>query len=87
MTLKLLSLEDVKQSISMPEAIDAMERAFIQLAEQAVILPLRTGVPVDNNGLTLAMPAYLAKEKILGLKVVSVFPDNAGKNKPSIVIG
>lgn len=30
MALKLLSLAEVKQSITMSEAIDAMERAFIQ---------------------------------------------------------
>ena len=30
------------------------------------------------------MPAYLSEEQILGLKVVSVFPDNIQHNKPSI---
>ncbi|WP_133139572.1 ornithine cyclodeaminase family protein [Legionella genomosp. 1] len=84
MTLKLLSLSEVKQCISMPEAIDAMERAFIQLAQQKAVLPLRTAIPVGHNGLTLTMPAYLSDEKILGLKVVSVFPDNIQYNKPSI---
>jgi len=84
MSLKLLSLSEVKQSITMLEAIDAMERAFIQLAQQEAILPLRTGIPVGENGLTLTMPAYLSGEKILGLKVVSVFPDNVQYHKPSI---
>lgn len=84
MTLKLLSLSDVKQSITLSEAIDAMERAFIQLAQQEATLPLRTGISVGENGLTLTMPAYLSSEKILGLKVVSVFPDNIQQNKPSI---
>lgn len=78
MALKLLSLSEVKQSITMHEAIDATERAFIQLAQQEATLPLRTGIPVGKNGLTLTMPAYLSKEKILGLKVVSVFPDSVG---------
>ncbi|WP_298626774.1 ornithine cyclodeaminase family protein [uncultured Legionella sp.] len=84
MALKLLSLSEVKQSITMVEAIDAMERAFVQLAQQEAILPLRTGIPVGTNGLTLTMPAYLSKEKILGLKTVTVFPDNVQHNKPSI---
>lgn len=84
MALKLLSLSEVKQSITMTEAIDAMERAFIQLAQGEATLPLRTGIPVGENGLTLTMPAYLSEEKILGLKVVSVFPDNVKHNKPSI---
>lgn len=84
MSLRLLTLAEVKQSITMTEAIDAMERAFIQLAQQEATLPLRTGIPVGKNGLTLTMPAYLSKENILGLKVVSVFPDNIQHNKPSI---
>jgi ornithine cyclodeaminase len=84
MALRVLSLSEVKQSITMSEAINAMERAFIQLAQDHVQLPLRTGIPVDNHGLTLTMPSYLAEEKILGLKVVSVFPDNIQRNKPSI---
>ncbi|MFT4059080.1 MAG: ornithine cyclodeaminase family protein [Legionella sp.] len=84
MALKLLSLSEVKQSITMTEAIDAMERAFIQLAQGEATLPLRTGIPVGENGLTLTMPAYLSEEKILGLKVVSVFPNNVQHDKPSI---
>lgn len=85
MSLQLLSLNDVKQSITMPEAISSMESAFIQLAEQQVQLPLRTGIAIEaEQALTLTMPAYLAKDKTLGLKVVSIFPNNPSKNKPSI---
>ena len=85
MSLQLLSLNDIKQSITMNQAIAAMESAFIQLAMQQVQLPLRTNMPIDEeSALTLTMPAYLAKDKTLGLKVVSIFPNNLTKNKPSI---
>ncbi|MFC3907466.1 ornithine cyclodeaminase family protein [Legionella dresdenensis] len=85
MSLKILSVEEVKQSITMAHAINAMERAFIQLANKQVVLPLRTSVAIEEeNAVTLTMPAYLAREKALGLKVVSVFPDNIAKNKPAI---
>lgn len=84
MALKLLSISDVKQSITMIEAIDAMESAFLQLAEHQATLPMRTGIPVGENGLALTMPAYLAKANILGLKTVSVFPENVKHNLPSI---
>lgn len=85
MTLKLLSLTDIKQSISMTQAIDAMEKAFIQLATNKVKLPLRTAIPIEEEqGLMLTMPGYLAQEKALGLKVVSVFPNNLTLNLPSI---
>lgn len=85
MSLRLLSLEDVKQNIHMSEAIDAMENAFLQLARGQMKLPLRTALPVENeNALTLTMPAFLEKDKTLGLKIVSIFPHNTTKNKPSI---
>lgn len=85
MSLQLLSLSDIKQSITMDQAIAAMESAFIQLAMQQVKLPLRTSISIDEEtALTLTMPAYLAKDKALGLKVVSIFPNNLAKNKPSI---
>lgn len=84
MALKLLSISEVKQNITMAEAIDAMESAFVQLAEHQATLPMRTGIPVGKNGLALTMPAYLSKENILGLKTVSVFPDNVKHGKPSI---
>ncbi|HRD70154.1 MAG TPA: ornithine cyclodeaminase family protein [Legionella sp.] len=85
MSLLLLSLNEVKQSITMHQAIDAMERAFIQLAKQQVTLPLRTSLSMDEEqALMLTMPAYLAQDKTLGLKVVSLFPNNLAKNLPSI---
>lgn len=85
MSLQLISLDDVKRCITMSQAIQAMENAFIQLAQQQVKLPIRTGIPIDDEqALTLTMPAYLAKDKTLGLKVVSIFPNNTAKNKPAI---
>jgi len=85
MSLRLLSIQDVKQSISMPQAIDAMERAFMQLAQNQVELPLRTGLAIpEEQALTLTMPAYLRQDQTLGLKVVSIFPGNVAKHKPAI---
>lgn len=85
MGLRLLSLAEVQQCITMNQAIDAMEGAFIQLANQHVKLPLRTAISIDEeNALTLTMPAYLAQDKTLGLKVVSIFPNNLAKKIPSI---
>lgn len=85
MSLRLLSLDEVKQSITMSQAIKAMEDAFMQLAKQQAKLPLRTAIAIDEEeALTLTMPAYLAQDKALGLKVVSIFPKNSARNKPSI---
>lgn len=85
MSLRILSLDEVKQSITMCQAISAMELAFVQLAKHEVNLPLRTTIPIDEQeALMLTMPAYLSRNKALGLKVVSVFPHNIAKDIPSI---
>jgi ornithine cyclodeaminase len=85
MTLKLLTLDEVRQSITMVEAIDAMERAFIQLASNQATLPLRSAINIEQEkALNLTMPAYLTQEKILGLKTVSIYPGNLNRNLPSI---
>lgn len=85
MSLRLLSLNEVKQSITMNQAIAAMEKAFVQLANKQAKLPLRTGISIDEEeALTLTMPAYLAQDKALGLKVASIFPKNSTLNKPTI---
>jgi ornithine cyclodeaminase len=85
MSLKLLSLTEIKKSITMHQAIEAMESAFSQLAMGEAKLPLRTSVAIDDEeALTLTMPAYLAKDKTLGLKVISIFPHNLSQDKPSI---
>lgn len=85
MTLRLLSAAEIRQCITMHEAIDAMEQAFIQLASHQAKLPLRTAITLENeNALTLTMPGYLTENEILGLKVVSVFPNNPAKNYPAI---
>lgn len=85
MNLTLLSLADIKQCITMREAIDAMELAFKQLANKEVVLPLRTPVDIEKeNALFLTMPGYLKEQEALGLKVVSIFPNNLSENKAVI---
>jgi alanine dehydrogenase len=85
MKIKILSRDDVKRSVTMPQAIDVVKQAFISLAQKKAILPLRTQVPVkEYEGITLFMPAYLPEIKSLGAKIVSVFPQNVKNNKPTI---
>jgi len=85
MNIKILSRNDVKRSVTMPQAIDAVKQAFISLAQKKAILPLRTQVPIkEYEGITLFMPAYLPETESLGTKIVSVFPQNAKNNIPTI---
>ena len=50
MNIKILTQKDVRQSVSMPQAIDAIQRAFISFAQNEATLPLRTQVPVKEHG-------------------------------------
>ncbi len=85
MNIKILSRKDVQDAVSMPQAIDTVKQAFISLARNEVVLPLRTQVPVrEYEGVTLFMPAYLPKIESLGAKIVSVFPRNLEYDKPTI---
>ena len=80
-----LSETDVKKCITMGEAIDAIESAFIQLANLRVALPLRTAISIKNEqAVSLSMPAYLEQTHQLGIKVVSLFPNNRSLQIPTI---
>lgn len=84
----LLTREDVQALFTVEEAIQAMEGAFRQHALGKVTMPLRTAIAVpEHRGLDLIMPAYVAGEGGgLGLKVVSVYPDNPAQHRlPTIL--
>ncbi len=85
MSLKILTQKELRECINMKQAIVAMEEAFKEYYAGAAVLPLRTPVSItEEDALTLTMPAYLGKQQALGLKVVSIFPNNIKQNKPSI---
>lgn len=85
MNLLLLTREDVQQAVSMAQAIQAVKGAFAQLSAGRATVPLRTQLPVPkHDGVTLLMPAYLSETDSLAVKVVSVFPNNAQMDLPTI---
>lgn len=85
----LLSRSDVQQLLSMDETIRVAEEAFRQFALGNVIMPQRTATKVeDYHGLHLGMPAYIGGEMdALGLKVVTVYPENPTKKQLPTIIG
>jgi alanine dehydrogenase len=81
----ILSHHDVRQALPMREAVEAMKRAFAQLSTGQAEVPLRVPVHVPrHNGLTLFMPAYLAADDQMAVKIVSVFNDNPARGLPLI---
>ncbi|NJK81949.1 MAG: ornithine cyclodeaminase family protein [Chloroflexaceae bacterium] len=84
--MRILSGEDVRQAISMKEAIAVTANAFVQLTAREAALPLRARIELPHHeAVSLFMPAYLAQSQALGTKIVSVFPHNPTRfNAPSI---
>jgi ornithine cyclodeaminase/alanine dehydrogenase-like protein (mu-crystallin family) len=71
----MLTADDVRRALPMPEAITAMRDAFTQLAEGRVEMPLRTAIRVpERDGVVLVMPARCDGPLGIGAKIVSVFP-------------
>jgi alanine dehydrogenase len=83
--IKLLSQQDVQNTITMSQAIESVKQAFISLSRGEAVLPLRTQVSVKGQeGTILFMPAYLPPLESTGVKIVSVFPKNFASNLPTI---
>ncbi len=62
----------------MEECITVMENIFIQLEEDQAFNPLRSSMLIPGeNGLLSMMPGYVNKQDIMGVKSVSVYPENA----------
>ncbi len=85
MNLRILNAEEIRQALPMAEAVAAMKRAFGLLSAGAVSMPMRTRVEVpDQEAASLFMPAYGGAEAGLAVKVVSVFPHNPERGRPTI---
>ena len=88
MTL-LLSRKDVESLLTMNDCLEAVETAFTEFAHGKAVMPQRAVIPIsDHKGIYLAMPAYIGGDmNALGLKVVTVYPDNPSKYKLPTILG
>ncbi|RPI76004.1 MAG: ornithine cyclodeaminase family protein, partial [Desulfobacteraceae bacterium] len=79
MEILILNQAQVQELLPVNECIDVMARVLKSLAENKVGMPLRSVMWLpDKRGAIGMMPAYQLDAKIMGLKIVSVFPDNHG---------
>jgi ornithine cyclodeaminase len=85
-SMRILTADDVRRAVTMPAAIDAVAGAFAQLSTGNATAPLRLPISQEaHRSHTFFMPALLAQSGGLGLKVVSVFPENGPRHGlPSI---
>lgn len=85
----LLSRKDVEAVLTMEECLKAVEGAFGELARGKAIMPQRALIGIaEHQGVFLGMPAYIGGDtKALGLKVVTVYPQNPTKHKLPTIFG
>ncbi len=85
MQIRILRGTDVRQALPMDRAIEGMKRAFQAWSSGKVEAPLRSRVPVpEQGGVLLTMPASVPEEQSLMVKLVSVFGNNPGRGLPLI---
>jgi len=83
--LRLFCAEEVQRALPIAEAIEVMKRAFAQLSAGQAVVPLRTHLDVARHrGTALFMPSYLPEAGHMGIKVVTLFDDNARLGLPRI---
>ena len=84
MHLRCLSGTDIAALLPMPKAIEAMRDAYVALCEGRIVAPQRQVVSIEpESAVNLLMGGYVPGER-LATKIVSVFPGNAGLDKPVI---
>ncbi len=80
----VLSRRQVQAAVTMSEAIDVCEKTLIEIASGQARVPVRTQIPVKEQSVSLFMPGYLPGIRGLGIKVVSVFPENPARGRATI---
>lgn len=81
--LRCITAEEIRQILRMPEAIEAVREAFVQLSSGLALVPPRTSLEIPEYRTTvLAMSAYWPRIKRVGLKLISLCEDNPGKGLP-----
>jgi ornithine cyclodeaminase len=82
--MRILTADDVRASITMKEAIEAVRKGFIALSAGQAQVPLRSNIETED-GISLYMPAYMQGESFSTVKVVSVYRGNNRFGLPTIL--
>lgn len=82
--LRILTQEDVRTAIAMPQVIEAMREAFGQLSSGRARVPLRLTMEA-KNGVEMLMPAYLRDSGSLGVKILSIYHGNHQHGLPALI--
>jgi len=80
----VLNEAEIRRMFSMDEAILINEQAYRAFSTGKAISPLRLNMQLDQSeDYTLFMPGYVSETGGLGMKVVTILPDNISKGLPA----
>ncbi len=81
----LLARNELERLLDAGSVIEAVERGFADYSAGNVQMPVRTSIRVaDPPGLLLLMPCAMTDSRVLGTKLVSVYPKNPSRSLPTI---
>ncbi len=81
----VLTRDDIKKVFSMKDAINAAKEALAIYSQGKSVVPLRANLDIPKRqGQSLFMPAYVEELEAVGIKIISVFPNNPKIGRPSI---
>jgi len=83
--MRILTAHDQRQVAHIGEVIDTVGQALAAYSSGKAIAPVRLSIPIESAQATsLFMPAYVESTNSLGVKLVSVFPNNKHRGKATI---
>ncbi len=87
--MRSLSASQLRELVPMRDAVELMKAVFASSSSGETISPLRTPIEMpDGSGVSLYMPAFVPANAGFpagsGAKIVSVYPDNATRDLPTI---
>ncbi len=85
MKIAVINEQAMEKALSMTDAIAALKDSLASYSAGTSDIPLRTNITVSaHSGQSLYMPGYEANSGALGVKIVSVYPNNIEKGLPSV---
>ena len=79
----VLNKDETREALAWPELINAIEAMFREGCEMPVRHHHDVSVPGESDATLLMMPAWVPGS-YMGIKIVSVFPDNSKRSLPAI---
>jgi ornithine cyclodeaminase len=82
----ILTKKDIQNIFTMQDAIQASKEALAMHSAGKTIAPLRMHMAIPQQNATgLFMPSYAEQLDAMGIKIVSIFPNNSQLNKSTVL--